>query len=155
MCHYTVPTLRLDYCNVSFTVLSTKNMGSLQQLQNSAACFVSAVGGKTEADEPFASDILHWLLIQKRIIFIVLLYMFKALNNLALLIHISLNSSLLYILLVIFDQLCTNIGYLVTPRSHISSHWQLHVCISCRSRKNVQIITFVHQNYKFHSAIPV
>lgn len=83
-CHHAVRALvtsRLDYCNALFTILSAKDIGRLQRLQNSAARLVFSVGRMTEA-APLLQT-LHWLPIQQRITFKVLLYVFKAFNNLA------------------------------------------------------------------------
>ena len=83
-CHHAVRALvisRLDYCNSLFTVLSAKDISRLQRLQNSAARLVYAVDRRTEA-APLLID-LHWLPVKQRIIFKIVLYVFKAFNNLA------------------------------------------------------------------------
>ena len=53
----------------------------LQRLQNRAARLVFCVGRRVEADGLLTS--LHWLPIEKRILFKTLVYVYKALNNLA------------------------------------------------------------------------
>ena len=70
---------RIDYCNVLFTCLSAKNTSRLQRLQNSGARVVFAVGRRTEA-EPLLRT-LHWLPVPQRVIFKILLYVYKALNE--------------------------------------------------------------------------
>ena len=83
-CHHAVRALvlsRLDYCNALFLQLTAKDISRLQRLQNSAARLIYAVGRRVEAQPLLTS--LHWLCIQKRIIFKILLYIFKAQHNLA------------------------------------------------------------------------
>lgn len=83
-CHHAVRALvtsRLDYCNALFTLLSAKDVSRLQRLQNSAARLVFAVGRRVDATPLIQT--LHWLPVQKRIVYKVVLYIFKALNNLA------------------------------------------------------------------------
>ena len=75
-------TSQLDYCNALFTLLSSSDVKRLQRLQNSAARLVFAVGRKVDASSLLEK--LHWLPVKKRIIFKVLLYVYKALNNSAL-----------------------------------------------------------------------
>ena len=82
-CHHSVQALitsRLDYCNAVFTLLSSKDITRLQRLQNSAARLVFAVGRRIEAQPLLRA--LHWLPVKQRIVFKVLLYVCKALNNL-------------------------------------------------------------------------
>ena len=81
-CHHAVRALitsRLDYCNAAFTLLSAKDISRLQRLQNRAARLVFAVGRRVAADSLIHD--LHWLPIKQRIIFKVLLYVYKTLNN--------------------------------------------------------------------------
>ena len=83
-CHHAVRALvisRLDYCNSLFTILSAKDISRLQRLQNNAARLVYAVGRRTEA-APLLLE-LHWLPVRQRIVFKIVLYVFKAFNNLA------------------------------------------------------------------------
>ncbi|XP_072041126.1 uncharacterized protein [Amphiura filiformis] len=83
-CHHAVRALilsRLDYCNALFLQLSAKDISRLQRLQNSAARVIFAVGRRVEA-HPLVSS-LHWLSIDKRISFKILLYIYKSFNNLA------------------------------------------------------------------------
>ena len=72
-------TSQLDYCNALFTLLSSSDVKHLQRLQNSAARLVFAVGRKVDASSLLEK--LHWLPVKKRIIFKVLLYVYKALSN--------------------------------------------------------------------------
>ncbi len=83
-CHHVARALiisRLDYCNSLFSQLSATNINRMQRLQNGAARVVFGVGRRTEA-HPLLNS-LHWLSIKKRIVFKMLLYVYKALNNLA------------------------------------------------------------------------
>ena len=77
-CHHSVGALitsRLDYCNAVFTLLSSKDINRLQRLQNCAARLVFAVGQRIEAQTLLQT--LHWLPMQQRIVFKVLLYVNK------------------------------------------------------------------------------
>ena len=81
-CHHAVRALvssRLDYCNGLFTSLSGKDLTRLQRLQNSAARLVFAVGRRTDAADLL--KILHWLPLRNRILFKILLYVFKSLQH--------------------------------------------------------------------------
>ena len=83
-CHHAVRALvtsRLDYCNALFTLLSAKDISRLQRLQNSAARLVFALGKRVDATPLIRT--LHWLPVKQRIVYKVVLYIFKALNNLA------------------------------------------------------------------------
>ena len=83
-CHNAVRAMiisRLDYCNGVFTLLSAKNIQRLQRLQNSAARLVFVVDRRVEFDQLLRS--LHWLPIQQRAMFKSLVYVYKALNNMA------------------------------------------------------------------------
>ena len=83
-CHHAVRALilqRLDYCNALYLQLSANDISRLQRLQNSAARIIFAVGRRVEA-QPLISS-LHWLTIEKRIIFKILLYIYKSINNIA------------------------------------------------------------------------
>ena len=74
-------TSRLDYCNVLLHGLPKYLIERVQKVQNSAARII-AMAPKREHIRPYLAD-LHWLPVHERIEFKVLLYVFKALNNLA------------------------------------------------------------------------
>ena len=83
-CHHSVRALitsRLDYCNAVFTFLSSKDINRLQRLQNSAARLDFTVGRRIGAQ--LLLQTFHWLPMQQRIVFKVLLYVYKAFDNLA------------------------------------------------------------------------
>ena len=72
-------TSKLDYCNAILYGLPQIQLDKLQRVQNTAARIVS----KTKKSEPITPILrsLHWLPIQKRIIFKLLLITYKALNG--------------------------------------------------------------------------
>ena len=81
-CHHAVRALvtsRLDYCNALFTQLSVTDVQKLQRLQNRAARVTFAVGRRVEAG-PLLEQ-LHWLPVQQRIIFKILVQVYKALHD--------------------------------------------------------------------------
>ena len=72
---------RIDYCNSLFYGLSNKSITRLQSIQNQAAKVV--VGGlKFDHVGPIFRD-LHWLSVEKRIIFKIATLMYKCMNGLA------------------------------------------------------------------------
>ena len=82
---------KLDYCNSLLIELPETQINRLQRIQNSAARIVS-LRPRHEHITPVLEN-LHWLPVQQRIMFKVVLFVFKCLNGLAPL--ISRNSSLL------------------------------------------------------------
>ncbi|XP_072043081.1 uncharacterized protein [Amphiura filiformis] len=81
-CHHLVRTLilsRPDYANSRFGI-SSKDRKKLQELQNRAARIVL----RTDRYHPSAPllDRLHWLPVEKRVVYKVLLLTFKCLNGL-------------------------------------------------------------------------
>ena len=72
---------RLDYCNVLLDGLPKYLIERLQKVQNSAARLIAMIP-KRESIKPYLAD-LHWLPIQHRVEYKVLLYTYKALNNMA------------------------------------------------------------------------
>lgn len=72
---------RLDYCNSLFYGISNKSMSKLQSIQNQAAKII--VGGlKFDHISPILRD-LHWLSVEKRILFKIAILMYKCVNGLA------------------------------------------------------------------------
>ena len=71
---------RLDYCNSLFVNISKRNIFKLQKVQNAAARLV--VRGKKNCSITSVLNELHWLKIEERIVFKVLLLVFKCLNGL-------------------------------------------------------------------------
>ena len=72
---------KLDYCNDLLVSLPKSQIGKLQAILNSVAHLISGIK-KFEHLTPTLMD-LHWLLIEKQILFEVLYMTYKALNDLA------------------------------------------------------------------------
>ena len=72
---------KLDYCNSLLIELPETQINRLQRIQNSAACIVSR-RPLHEHITPVLEN-LHWLPVQQRIMFKVVLFVFKCLNSLA------------------------------------------------------------------------
>ena len=72
---------KLDYCNGLFYGLSSSEIQKFQRLQNSAARLITRAK-KSEHITPVLVN-LHWLPIEHRVIFKLLLYTYKALHGLA------------------------------------------------------------------------
>ena len=73
---------RLDCCNALFAGLPKQSVGRLQLIQNAAARVLTRTR-KFEHITPILKS-LHWLPVQHRISFKILLMVYKALNGLAL-----------------------------------------------------------------------
>lgn len=74
-------TSRLDYCNSLYYGISKNQISRLQVVQNAAARFLKG-GKKFDHVTPFLRS-LHWLPVQYRIDYKILLLVYKSLNNLA------------------------------------------------------------------------
>lgn len=74
-------TTRLDYCNALYVGVSMSSIARLQLVQNAAARLLTGTR-KFSHVSPILSA-LHWLPIQQRIHFKILLFTFKGLNGLA------------------------------------------------------------------------
>jgi len=72
---------RLDYCNSLLFGVSDRLMAKLQSIQNCAARFIEG-GTKFEHASPLVRQ-LHWLPVNKRIVFKIGVIVFKCLNGLA------------------------------------------------------------------------
>ena len=73
-------TSKLDYCNALLYGLPKYQLQRLQYVQNTAAGVISWQVGKFQHITPILCE-LHWLPIQYRIIFKILLLVYKSLNG--------------------------------------------------------------------------
>ena len=83
-CHHAVRSLvlsRLDYCNGLLSSIPHTYILRLQRLQNWAARLIFNASRRHDP-KPLMSS-LHWLPVQQRIIFKLLLYVYKSLNNMS------------------------------------------------------------------------
>ena len=72
---------RLDYCNALYKGIGQQALSRLQLVQNSAARLLTGTKKREHITPVLAS--LHWLPVNFRIDFKILLFVFKALNGLA------------------------------------------------------------------------
>ena len=77
---HAVVSSRLDYCNILFMNICKGNLFKLQKLQNAAARLV--LGKSKRYSATLALKKLHWLKVEARITFKVLLIVYKVLNGL-------------------------------------------------------------------------
>ena len=77
---HAVTSSRLDYCNSLFINMNKDNIYKLQKVQNSAARLVT----RKRKRDPISSTLakLHWLNVESRIIFKILLLVFKSIHGL-------------------------------------------------------------------------
>ena len=83
-CHNAVRSLvlsRIDYCNSLLSSIPITQLNRVQRLQNWAARLVYRVS-RDHPSQPLLNS-LHWLPLKQRIIFKLLLIVYKILNNLA------------------------------------------------------------------------
>ena len=78
---HTLVFLSLDYCNSLYYGINSNNMQQLQLIQNKACRIVLGLKKQTSVDENLMK--LHWLKIQERVEFKLLLLTFKCLNGMA------------------------------------------------------------------------
>ena len=76
---HAVITSRLDYCNSLFFNMNTTNLYKLQKVQNAAARLISQKRRRNSAKNILKE--LHWLNVESRIIFKILLLMFKCVRG--------------------------------------------------------------------------
>ena len=77
---HAVISSRLDYCNSLFVNISKENMRKLQRVQNAAAKLILGKRRRESATEALKK--LHWLNIEARVTFKILLLVYKILNGL-------------------------------------------------------------------------
>ena len=77
--HSSIVSSRLDYCNSIFANLDKENLFKLQKVQNAAARLV--LGKRRRDSASSALKELHWLNIEARITFKILLLVFKTLKG--------------------------------------------------------------------------
>lgn len=78
---HSIITSRLDYCNSLFYNLKKSTINKLQKVQNAAARVVLQL--KKHVSVRSELENLHWLRIEERIIFKLLITTFKCVNNMA------------------------------------------------------------------------
>ena len=76
---HSVISSRLDYCNVLFKNISKENLFKLQKTQNAAARLI--LGKRKRESASAALNQLHWLKVEARVMFKVLLLVFKVLKG--------------------------------------------------------------------------
>ena len=76
---HAVISQRLDYCNSLFMNINKENLNKLQKVQNSAARMV--LGRRRQDSATQALRELHWLNIECRIVFKVILLVYKVING--------------------------------------------------------------------------
>ena len=77
---HSVISSRLDYCNGLFFNMSKENLYKLQKVQNAAARLVKRKRKRDSISSTLAE--LHWLNVESRIIFKVILLVYKSINGL-------------------------------------------------------------------------
>ena len=79
MLAHSLITMRLDYCNSLLINTSKSNLFKLQKVQNAAARLV--VRGRKRQSVSGTLDKLHWLRVESRIIFKILLLTYKSITG--------------------------------------------------------------------------
>ena len=77
---HAVTSSRLDYCNSLFINMNKDNIYKLQKVQNSAARLVTRKRKRDSISSTLVK--LHWLNVESRIIFKILLLVFKSIHGL-------------------------------------------------------------------------